>query len=357
VTTPASPGGAGHRTFWTGLIAQARALVAIGMLVSGAVAAIFAQRQAAQFEEEIDRRGSSLLQTLERHQDLRLAISLQDGRAAQHVVDDLLASNSDMAYLGVTDENGKPLAWARRGRATDHEAAAELKRHILDARGGAVSNGTLRRFTRRVASAEGDGGMLGMPGADTGPRVLGFLVMAIGADRVEGAVSRQTFVTVAATGALLLAAFLVFFLLLSRRLARMVSFAERLAGGDLSSDLSISSNDEVGRLARALVSLRDSLLAAVHEMKDASSALETTSSEVLRGATQQLQRTHTQAESVAQTERSVDGLRQRFQRAHAAAESVVELAGRSEESSRTGRAAVEQALSHMSDLGVQVEQS
>src|SRR5205085_2494342 len=97
--------------------------------------------------------------------------------------------------------------------------------------------------------------------------------------------------------------------------------------------------------------------AAVHEMKDASNALESTSSEVLRGATQQLQRTQTQVENVAQTERSVDGLRQRFQRAHSAAESVVELAGRSEESSRTGRAAVEQALSHLSELGLQVEQS
>ena len=156
---------------------------------------------------------------------------------------------------------------------------------------------------------------------------------------------------------MLLAVFLVFFVALSRRLKRMVSFAERLAGGNLSADLPVSSGDEVGRLARALVTLRDSLLAAVREMKDASGALESASTEVLHGATRQLQRTKTQAQSVSETERSVDGLRQRFQRAHAAAESVVELAGRSEESSRTGRAAVEQALTHVSELGLQVEQS
>jgi methyl-accepting chemotaxis protein len=181
--------------------------------------------------------------------------------------------------------------------------------------------------------------------------------MAIGADRVSGAVARQTFVTVAASGAFLLAAFLAFFLLLSRRLGRMVSFAERLASGDLVADLSVSTRDEVGRLARALVSLRDSLLAAVREMKEASSALETTSSEVLRGTNQQLQKTQVQVESVANTERSVDGLRQRFQRAHAAAESVLELAGRSEKSSRTGRDAVQQALEQMTELGQQVEQT
>jgi methyl-accepting chemotaxis protein len=345
------------RTFWTGLVAQAGALVGIGMLVSGAVATVFARRQTAQFEQEIDRRGSSLLQTLERHQDLRLAISLHDGRAAQSVVEDVLASNPDMAYLGVLDAEGKPFAWTRRGRGAEHQTAMELKHHVLDRTNAAESNGTLRRFTRQVVSAESEGGLLGLPGSATGPQTLGFLVMAIGADRVGGAVARQTFITVAATGAFLLAAFLGFFLLLSRRLGRMVSFAERLANGDLAADLSVSAGDEVGRLARALVSLRDSLLAAVREMKDASNALESTSSEVLRGTNQQLQRTQTQVESVAHTERSVDGLRQRFQRAHAAAESVLELAGRSEQSSRSGRDAVQQALAQMSELGQQVEQT
>ena len=196
-----------------------------------------------------------------------------------------------------------------------------------------------------------------MPGAETGPRALGFLVMAIGADRVAGAIARQTFITVASIGALLLAVFLVFFVALSRRLKRMVSFAERLAGGDLSADLPVSSDDEVGRLARALVTLRDSLLAAVREMKDASGALESASTEVLHGATRQLQRTKTQAQRVGDGAAAVPVGRQRFQRVDAAAESVVELAGRSEESSRTGRAAVEQALTHVSELGLQVEQS
>jgi len=352
-----SPGAASGRAFWTGLVAQASALVAAGMVVSAGVAVVFAERQTAQFEQEIDRRGRSLLQTLTRHQDLRLALSLHDGDAAQRVVEEVLASNGDMAYLGVVDAAGKPLAWTRRGGRSAGESGQELQHHSLDASNAAVSSGTLRRFTRQVLSSESEGGMLGMPGVDSGPRALGHLVMAIGADVVGGAVTRQTFVTVAATGALLLAAFLVFFLLLSRRLRRMVAFAERLAGGDLVADLSVASDDEVGRLARALVSLRDSLLAAVQEMKDASNALQTTSSEVLAGATQQLQRTHSQVESVAQTERSVNGLRERFQRAHAAAESVVELAGRSEESSRTGRAAVEQALAQMGELGVHVEQS
>ena len=141
----------------------------------------------------------------------------------------MLASNSDMAYLGVADGAGKPFAWTRRGRGAEHESASELKHHAFDGKNAATSNGTLRRFTRRVLSAESEGGLLGMPGADAGPRTLGYLIMAIGADRVSSAVTRQTFITVAATGAFLLAAFLAFFLLLSRRLRRMVLFAERLA--------------------------------------------------------------------------------------------------------------------------------
>lgn len=350
----ATSAGAGRRTTaWTGLVVQAGALVAAGMLASGGIAAVFARRQTARFEQEIDRRGKSLAQTLERHQDLRLALSLHDGSAAQRVLEDVLAANGDMVYLGATAATGKVLAWASRGGAT---SSAELKNHALDATNGARSDGTLRRFTRQILSADGESGM-GMPGADTGPRALGFLAMAIDADRVASAVARQTFVTVASTGAFLLAAFLAFFVLLSRRVRRMMSFAERLAAGDLAADLAVSGADEVSRLARALVSLRDSLLAAITEMKDASIALESTSSEVLRGTTRQLERTQTQVENVAQTERGVDGLRQRFQRARAAAESVVELAGRSGESSRSGRAAVEEALTHMSELGRQVEQS
>ena len=122
------------------LVAQASALVAAGMLVSGALAAVFAQRQTARFEQEIDRRGRSLLQTLERHQDLRLAISLQDGPSAQRVLEDVLGSNSDMEYLGMTDPAGKPLAWAQRGR---HETVAELESHTLDASNRARSGGIL----------------------------------------------------------------------------------------------------------------------------------------------------------------------------------------------------------------------
>ncbi len=254
------------RTAWTGLVAQASALVGAGLLVSAAVAVVFAQRQTSQFEQEIDRRGSSLLQTLERHQDLRLAMSLHDRASAQRVLEDILTSNTDMAYLGALDSAGKPLAWASRGNGEEHAPPIELPNHSLDHTASALSNGALRRFTRQVLSAASEGGLLDMPGADNGPRELGYLTAGIRADRLSAAVARQTFVTVAATGGFLLAAFLAFFILLSRRLRRMVAFAERLASGDLAADLSASAHDEVGRLARALVSLRDSLLTAVREM-------------------------------------------------------------------------------------------
>src|SRR5512136_2128263 len=97
-----------HQTgFLTSLFAKAAALLVLVMAVTaGAVGSLFSAQQAASYRAELDRRGSSLLQTLERHQDLHLAVALRDRKAAYPVLDQTLISNEDVSYLAALDADG-----------------------------------------------------------------------------------------------------------------------------------------------------------------------------------------------------------------------------------------------------------
>ncbi|TMB07454.1 MAG: methyl-accepting chemotaxis protein [Deltaproteobacteria bacterium] len=328
------------------LISRAIALLLAGLaLTSAVVGGAFARIQSNHFRVEVERRGTSMLQMLDRHQDLRLSLSLHDVRATHEVLGGVLGSNSDIAYLGAVDEKGKVIAWVSRG--VSERVVANHDLHGESAR----SDDSTSRFTRRV-NPDRDSGM-GLPGEQNA--ALGTLVMGIRTDRLSGAVARQAFAMVAASGVVLVATFGAFFALLSRRLRRMVRFAEELAAGDLAAHLTDPAEDEVGRLASALLELRNNTRAVVAEMRDAAVAMESTSEEVFDGATRQLEHSRAQAASAAETERTMDDLRERFVRAQSNAQAVLDLAASSTDSSREGEESIEQAVRAVSELGEQID--
>ena len=334
------------RQWWTSLAARAIALLLAGLVVTSVlVGSVFAKLQTDRFRVEVERRGTSMLQMLDRHQDLRLALSLHDGKAVREVLGQVLAANSDIAYLGAVEADGKVVAWVSRG-----PGQTEVRHHDVQGQ-TASSDHSTSRFTHRVSTSQDSG--MGLPGEQVA--APGALLMAIRTDQLSGAVTRQTFAMVASTGVVLVVAFVAFFLVLSKRLRRMVRFAEELAAGDLAAYLVDRSEDEVGRLARALVELRDNTRAVVAEMRDAAVALESTSEEVFDGATRQLEHSRAQAASAAETERNVDSLRDRFQRAQTNAQSVLDLAASSTASSREGQESIALAVRAVSELGEQID--
>jgi len=346
--------------FPTSLVAKAVLLLVLVMAVtSWAAGSFFSARQAARHRAELDRRGSSLLQTLERHQDLHLAVALRDRKAADPVLDRTLVSDEDVSYLAALDADGKPIAEATRGDDERAAVASELRHHRLEGSGGAESDDDVRRFTRAVTSSPGAGEGLELPAAAPGPagggRPVGWLVMGLQSGRVGREAARQAFKTVGVTGVVLLAALLAFFVLLSRRTARMVAFAEVLASGRLSADLEDRSRDELGRLAAALRQLRDSIRHVVQQLREASDLLETSSSEVLKSAQSQLAQANRQAASVAEAGAAVTQLRAVSQSTQAKAEGVIELARASEASSTEGERAVGQSVAAMAQMREQVE--
>jgi len=346
--------------FLTSLVAKAALLLVLVMAATaGIVGSFFSAQQATSYRAELDRRGSSLLQTLERHQDLHLAVVLRDRKAAYPVLDQTLVSNEDVSYLAALDAGGKPIAEAARGDDERAAVASEIRHHRFEGAGGAISSDDMRRFTQAVISSSATGEGLDLPGAAPGPsgggRPVGWLVMGLQSGRVGREAAQQAFKTVGVTGVVLLAAFLAFFLLLSRRTARMVAFAEVLASGNLSVNLEDRSRDELGRLAAALRRLRGSTLRVVQQLREASDSLEASSSEVLKSAQSQLAQAGRQAASVAEAGATVTQLRIVSQNTQSKAEGVIELARASEASSTEGERAVGQGVGAMEQMREQVE--
>ena len=348
--------------WYRSLVAKAVVLlVAVMAIISWGFGSYFSGQLAASFIGDLDRRGASLLDILERHQDLHLAVSLKDRKTAQRVLDATLSSNSDIAYLAVLDTSGKPIAQVGRDQDSGAATGGELAHHTFAGGGGAVSDLSVRRFTHaveRTGSGAADDG-LELPGATPEPKkgdaLLGYLAMGLRADSLSKQISLQTFKTVLATGAALLLAFLTFFIFISRRVAGMVVFAEKLAAGDLGAALDDHTGDELGRLATALRRLKQSTSQVLGELRSAANALDTSSTEVLSSAEAQLDRANRQAASVSETGATVTELRETFQQARGKAEGVMDLARKSEASSAEGDRAVQQSVHAMEEMRERVE--
>ena len=338
------------RRLWSSLTAKATLLlVLVLLLLSATVGTWVWRRQLAASQAELDRRGGALLELLERHRDLHLAITSGDRAAADEILRRALASNDDLSYLAAVDAAGRVLAAAVKGGGPE-ALQAELPHHGLAAREAAQASSDRRmhRFTLPVLPFEAP---QGKPGAAP---LLGQLVLGIRADKAIEKLAAYS-LPVLGSAFVLVLALLGFFLFLQRRAQRMVAFAEQLAQGNLDARLTDESNDELGRLAAALRKLRESTLAVLEELNEAADSLASSSTEVLEAAEAQLQRATRQAETVKQTGSAVSGLRQMSQQATAKAEAVVDLAKGAEVSSSNGDFAVQQSASAMRAMREQVE--
>src|SRR5258706_12456623 len=87
-----------------------------------------------------------------------------------------------------------------------------------------------------------------------------------------------------------------------------VKFAERIAQGDLTAEVSARTNDEAGQLLKALEAMKGSLGEVVLQVRSSAEAVVTASSQVAAGTTDLSQRTEEQASSLEQTAASMEQL-------------------------------------------------
>ena len=91
-------------------------------------------------------------------------------------------------------------------------------------------------------------------------------------------------------------------------LARALTLAETVAGGDLTASISSDARDELGQLLRALATMNTSLLATVTEVRIGTDTISTASREIAAGNLDLSVRTEQQASSLEETAASLEEL-------------------------------------------------
>ncbi|BBB62007.1 methyl-accepting chemotaxis protein [Undibacterium sp. KW1] len=96
--------------------------------------------------------------------------------------------------------------------------------------------------------------------------------------------------------------------LITRPMKQAVELANKVAGGDLSSDIQVTSTDETGQLLLALKGMNDSLARIVGEVRAGTDTIATASSQIAAGNMDLSSRTEEQAGSLEETASSMEEL-------------------------------------------------
>jgi len=95
---------------------------------------------------------------------------------------------------------------------------------------------------------------------------------------------------------------------LTTTLNESVRIAETVASGDLTTQIEITSKDEIGKLMEALKRMNDSLLNIVGQVRDSTESITTSSAEIASGNLDLSSRTESQASSLEETAASMEEL-------------------------------------------------
>ena len=143
-----------------------------------------------------------------------------------------------------------------------------------------------------------------------------------------------------------------------RPLRRAVQVAQAVAGGDLTSRIEISSNDELGELLQALETMNDNLGNMVNEVRQGTDTIATASSQIATGNLDLAARTEMQASSLQQTASSMEELTGTVQQNAANARQASALANSTSLITAEGSdavAAVGATMSSISDSARRIE--
>lgn len=147
--------------------------------------------------------------------------------------------------------------------------------------------------------------------ANVSDEVQGFS-LAVQRDYDQTAESSQRAIKVATIAGALVALVVGFFFAraITRPLARAVSLAQRVAEGDLTAVIEVTSKDEIGQLMSALKAMNENLNVkigqVVAEVRTNSASVLTSATELLAGNTELSSRTEQQASTLEETSASVE---------------------------------------------------
>ncbi|MFC7514873.1 methyl-accepting chemotaxis protein [Herbaspirillum sp. GCM10030257] len=137
---------------------------------------------------------------------------------------------------------------------------------------------------------------------------------------------------------------------IARPLADAVDVARRVAAGDLSKDIVVTSSDETGQLLQALKEMNQSLVRIVTEVRGGTETIATASSQIASGNLDLSARTETQAASLEETASSMEELTSTVRQNADSAQQANSLAVSASEVAIKGGAVVSQVVDTMGSI-------
>jgi methyl-accepting chemotaxis protein len=133
-------------------------------------------------------------------------------------------------------------------------------------------------------------------------------------------------------------------------LAKVVEIAQRVADGDLTSDIAVESRDEAGQMMEALRHMNDSLIRIVGEVRTSTESMAGVSGEIASGNLDLSARTDAQASSLAQTSGSMRELTGTVQQNADNARQANTLAAQASEVAARGGSVVSHVIATMGSI-------
>ncbi|VVE76928.1 chemotaxis protein [Pandoraea captiosa] len=137
---------------------------------------------------------------------------------------------------------------------------------------------------------------------------------------------------------------------ITRPIARAVEVAQRVAQGDLTSRIDVTSRDETGQLMAALKHMNESLDQIVRRVRSGTAAITSASGELLAGNTDLSSRTEEQAASLEETASSMEQLTATVKQNAENARQASQLAANASEIAGQGGRVVDGAVRSMQEI-------
>jgi methyl-accepting chemotaxis protein len=134
---------------------------------------------------------------------------------------------------------------------------------------------------------------------------------------------------------------------LKRDLGTAITAAERIAAGDLSADIAVRHQDEIGTLMQAIATINSSLARMIGEIRSSAEQMSTATNEIALGNADLSARTESQASSLEETASSMETLTSTVQQNANSASQANQLAGTASAVASKGGAVVAQVVSTM----------
>ena len=137
---------------------------------------------------------------------------------------------------------------------------------------------------------------------------------------------------------------------ITKSLGQAQELAERIASGDLSRDVTVMNQDEVGQLVGAMGRMQDALRGLVRQVQDAAGNISTASSEIASGNHDLSHRTEQTAANLEETASSMEVLTSTVQQSAQSSRQASDFASSAAEVAARGGAVVSQVVTTMDQI-------